>query len=248
MGHEEEGNEEAINARTCLFFFFAMVVAVQKQVQPRGQSTHVRTAESNRIMTAVMQQSMPFRDPVLVHAQDSSPSPRRRRSVSTASMRSRSARSPSPIVTFTPTPLLSDRKGVKNITRTVIRTLEGLGHLDSANMEERHPKPDERDGTSQLEQVFNNAHQRNVHTANGTVLIPDDRSRTQANETPRKIDLEIPRKLLHSSIGRYLLAISPEPLYTICGRILHNLPLHLRRQYPDGCSYSLDSTRCYRSR
>ena len=78
-------------------------------------------------------------------------------------------------------------------------------------MEERHIKPDEKNDTSQHEQVFNNAHQRNVHapdTANGTVLMPGDRSRTRANETPRKIDFEIPRKLLHSSIGRYLLAIA----------------------------------------
>jgi len=163
---------------------------------------------------------MTFHDSVLVRTQDSPSSPRQRRPVPTDSMRSRSARSPSPIVTFTPTPLLSDTKGVKNITRTVIRTLEGLGHLDSANMEERHrAKPDETNNPTQLEQVFNNnAHQRNLHahdTANGTVLIPDDRSRTRANETPRKIDFEIPRKLLHSSIGRYLLTMSPEPLQNL---------------------------------
>ncbi|KAG6840278.1 hypothetical protein C0991_007766 [Blastosporella zonata] len=109
----------------------------------------------------------------------SSPNHRPRRSHS----RSLSTkRSPSPIVAFSPTPLSPDAKGVKNITRKVIKTLEGLGHLDTTDMEEQEGESDEKCDISDATEVEASLNPPALHQ-------------------PKKIDWEIPRKLLHSSIG-----------------------------------------------
>lgn len=161
---------------------------------------------------------MPLRDP----SQGASylhDSPRRPRSLSTASTRSLSTkRSPSPIITFTPAPLSSDTKGVKNITRKVIRTLEGLGHLDTTNMDEQDSEYDEKHDISEVEDVLNDVLQKSLYDSSSHQLNPPNISSlnskhhlvhttSPARETPKKIDWEIPRKLLHSSIGVYSLSI-----------------------------------------
>ncbi|KAG6902097.1 hypothetical protein C0995_004449 [Termitomyces sp. Mi166 len=136
---------------------------------------------------------MTTRDPVLLSSHDfqrPSPTPRRPRSRSSASSRSLSSkRSPSSIVSFSPTSISSETKGVKNITRKVIKTLEGLGHLDSTDMDEQEYESDEKCDRTEATEV--------EAVLNGTAL---HRVITEANPK-KKIDWEIPRKLLHSSIG-----------------------------------------------
>ncbi|KNZ81994.1 CTP-dependent diacylglycerol kinase 1 [Termitomyces sp. J132] len=133
------------------------------------------------------------RDPVLLSSHDfQRPSPSgRHRSRSSVSSRSLSSkRSPSPIISFSPTTISSESKGVKNITRKVIKTLEGLGHLDSTNMEEQEYESDEKCDIGEATEV--------AAALNGAALhheIPE------TDVVPKKIDWEIPRKLLHSSIG-----------------------------------------------
>ncbi|KAG5650749.1 hypothetical protein H0H81_011161 [Sphagnurus paluster] len=159
---------------------------------------------------------MTTRDSILYShdSQQTSPSPRRRRSQSSASARSLSnKRSPSPIVTFSPTPLSADPKGVKHITRKVIRTLEGLGHLDSTDMDEQDCESDEKcdlSEASEVEATLNGTAYHDKPTASNGVQrqngAPATASKSSEAVTPirtevKKIDWEIPRKLLHSSIG-----------------------------------------------
>ncbi|KAG6915025.1 hypothetical protein DXG01_013883 [Tephrocybe rancida] len=136
-------------------------------------------------------------EPVLLQSHDrqhTSPTPRRRRSQSSNSSRSLSSkRSPSPIIAFSPTPLSPDAKGVKNITRKVIKTLEGLGHLDSTDMEEQECESDEKCDISEASEV--------EAALNGVALHRETQNGSTAPTQPKKIDWEIPRKLLHSSIG-----------------------------------------------
>ncbi|KAF5384377.1 hypothetical protein D9615_003139 [Tricholomella constricta] len=150
----------------------------------------------------VLLEIMTARESVLLHVHDSS-SPRRRRSQSSASSRSLSSkRSPSPIVTFSPTPLSADAKGVKNITRKVIKTLEGLGHLD--DMDEQDCESDEKCDLSEVEATLNGAALHSQPSSQS--LRQRQNGSAVASPTPsgielKKIDWEIPRKLLHSSIG-----------------------------------------------
>ncbi|KAF8230550.1 hypothetical protein L208DRAFT_1281361 [Tricholoma matsutake] len=142
--------------------------------------------------------------------------PRRRRTHSTASTRSTpsSKRSPSPIVTFSATPLSSDPKGVKNITRKVIRTLEGLGHLDSTDMGELDDNYDsEQYDQREVEAVLtvNGAAKRGETPDAPVVVVMNGRLNNSVAGKPvtlkpvEKIDWEIPRKVLHSSIGFFTL-------------------------------------------
>ena len=161
---------------------------------------------------------MTARDPV-VYAHDpqstqSSQPSRRRRTPSTASIRSTpsSKRSPSPIVTFTAHPL-SPEKGVKNITRKVIRTLEGLGHLESIDMGEQDDDYDsEQYDQREVEAVLNvNGTAKHGESPEAPVVvvmnsrlngsIPGNHVALKLVEQNKKIDWEIPRKVLHSSIG-----------------------------------------------
>ncbi|KAG6837142.1 hypothetical protein H0H93_014047 [Arthromyces matolae] len=139
---------------------------------------------------------MTSRDPVLLSSHDlqrPSLSPRRRRSQSSTRSLS-SKRSPSPIISFSPTPISSEAKGVKNITRKVIKTLEGLGHLDSTDMDEQEYESDEKCDINEANQV--------EIILNGAAIHHETQKSSVASSQPtKKIDWEIPRKLLHSSIG-----------------------------------------------
>ncbi|KAG5644854.1 hypothetical protein DXG03_007584 [Asterophora parasitica] len=105
-------------------------------------------------------------------------------------------RSPSPLVTYSSD---SKARGVKNITRKVIRTLEGLGHLE--DMTER--EQDECDSeTSEVDATGV------AHPHDGLRLRQPQQNGSAAAVAPpqvKKIDWEIPRKLLHSSIGFFTL-------------------------------------------
>ena len=115
-------------------------------------------------------------------------------------------RSPSPIVSFTASSFPNDAKGVKNITQHVIRSLEGLGHFDFEGRMvgiDEQVEPTLVDGYNAVQQIRPNTpkrRQRNGHakTASGTVQNGAARSAVAQRQ---KIDWEIPRKLLHSSIG-----------------------------------------------
>ncbi|KAG6874856.1 hypothetical protein C0992_006233 [Termitomyces sp. T32_za158] len=137
---------------------------------------------------------MTTRDTVLLSSHDfqrPSPTPRRHRSRSSVSSRSLSSkRSPSPIIAFSPTPISPDSKGVKNITRKVIKTLEGLGHLDSTDMDEQEYESDEKCDISEATEV--------EAVLNGAAR---PREMPGGDVASKKTDWEIPRKLLHSSIG-----------------------------------------------
>ncbi|KIK07558.1 hypothetical protein K443DRAFT_673152 [Laccaria amethystina LaAM-08-1] len=148
--------------------------------------------------------------------------PRRRRRRSraarspslTRSTTSSSKRSPSPIVSFSPSG--ENAKGVKNITRKVIKTLEGLGHLDVVDMvtyeegdeeERRHDrgveKIEKRDLRSAGAKPETNGHSHShLTTVNGNGNGAVDGGSV---DKTKKLDLEIPRKALHASIGFFTL-------------------------------------------
>ena len=120
-------------------------------------------------------------------------------------------RSPSPIISFHPAPLSTENtKGVKNITRKVIKRLEGLGHLDMVNDldacdEEEEPGAwlsngvvkdamdvEEREVEKVLYALGRESVLKETRTGNGI---------TEKHSPKPKPNLEIPRKVLHSSIG-----------------------------------------------
>jgi diacylglycerol kinase (CTP) len=163
---------------------------------------------------------------------------RRRRALSTASSTTTSKRSPSPRVTFTAAPLSSDSKGVKNITRKVIRTLEGLGHLDNIDMYEEDCDSDERldqtEATLTLNGSANNRESASLAPHQGThangSASPSGMSVSDSRQPKhQKIDWEIPRKVLHSSIGVCNFHFPLTRSHTCYDpRIFHRVPLHLR--------------------
>ena len=138
--------------------------------------------------------------------------PTRSPSLSRSSTNSNSQRSHSPVITFHPAPLSPDNtKGVKNITRKVIKRLEGLGHLEMVDFDfavsEEDEEPEEwgRNGAveggedSEVEvlyalgrQAVKSSQPKETRIGNGT---------TEHKFSKLKPDLEIPRKLLHASIG-----------------------------------------------
>ncbi|TFK75727.1 hypothetical protein BDN72DRAFT_832077 [Pluteus cervinus] len=146
--------------------------------------------------------------------------PRRRRSHSTASSKSPppavGKRSPSPRIAFTATTIATDAKSVKNITRKVIRRLEELGHpadmleVDGEYLEEKEDQVEvERalDGGNGGAPPYLNGRAQPHHTngvANGhakAALSKDSIPPMAESPQQKKVDWEIPRKLLHSSIG-----------------------------------------------
>lgn len=122
------------------------------------------------------------------------------RSRTTASTRSKAPRSPSPIITFTPTNLPSDAKSVKDITRKVIRTLEGLGHLDNQDMSEPDDTSEAEDDLriSSNTMSHGNCFPKGIPTGLHEKTLQIGRP---AHDRPKKTDWEIPRKVLHTSIG-----------------------------------------------
>jgi diacylglycerol kinase (CTP) len=123
---------------------------------------------------------------------------------------SKTKRSPSPIVISS---LSSENpKGVKNITRKVIKRLEGLGHLEMVDTDFSLPEEDELDPRFEEHQV------KTVLSTPGldAVKRASPKHRTNGNGAAHvgktngpKTDFEIPRKLLHSSIGK------PTPFFRV---------------------------------
>lgn len=191
-----------------------------------------------------------------------------RRSTSTTSSKSPppavNMRSPSPRVAFTATAITTDSKGVKTITRKVIRRLEELGH-PSELLQMDGDLVEEIDEQIEVERVLNEDRTGKVGTSspnksqqrrqskqhlNGTATPramktpPSSSQKDLANgkglQKKEKVDWEIPRKLLHSSIGMkinftpsqmrcllvdVLLAFPPDPLSLFLGLLVSYLYL-----------------------
>ncbi|KAF9474383.1 hypothetical protein BDN70DRAFT_815769 [Pholiota conissans] len=134
------------------------------------------------------------------HAHDP---PRRRTARSPSLTRSIAAskRSPSPIITFHSTSLSAEHPtGVKNITRKVIKRLEGLGHLEMVEMEEDEQSSSGQDEQAEVEKVLNELGKDALKVA-----APTNGDAKSSVAPKAKPDLEIPRKVLHSSIGFFTL-------------------------------------------
>jgi diacylglycerol kinase (CTP) len=123
--------------------------------------------------------------PIVIQKRRSSRLPRSP-SVSSTS----SKRSPSPIVTSLSA---ENPKGVKNITRKVIKRLEGLGHLEMVESNFSVPEEEELDEGSEEQVVRRAPAKKTPMNCNG--VDPLDKVKKV------KVDFEIPRKLFHSSIG-----------------------------------------------
>lgn len=102
--------------------------------------------------------------------------------------------------TISPSPILSslsseNPKGVKSITRKVIKRLEGLGHLETMDTDFSVPEEDEFDSRCEEHEV------EKVFTASSGMGQMDGNGVGKTNAS--KTDFEIPRKMLHSSIGTF---------------------------------------------
>ena len=131
-----------------------------------------------------------------------------------------SKRSPSPIITFHPTPLSADNsKGVKNITRKVIKRLEGLGHLEMVDMDMSVPEEDEQlniDGEGrEVEKVLYALGKEAVTNARASSTMNGNGYAHSKPAKKPKPDLEIPRKVLHASIGSFSLFIIVSAAYLV---------------------------------
>ncbi|KAF8800119.1 hypothetical protein BYT27DRAFT_7056244, partial [Phlegmacium glaucopus] len=125
-------------------------------------------------------------------------------------------RSLSPIISFHPAPLSAENtKGVKNITRKVIKRLEGLGHLETVDID-LAVSEDEEEPEKWSSKVAVEVEEREVEKvlyALGREAVKRDQSNTtrvgngitQKKATKLKANLEIPRKILHGSIGFFTL-------------------------------------------
>ncbi|KAJ6545878.1 hypothetical protein DFH09DRAFT_1172184 [Mycena vulgaris] len=91
--------------------------------------------------------------------------------------------------------------GVKGITRKVIRTLEGLGHLDPALEAEADAEEDD-DEHEVARALAADAEARRVGAG---------KQRASVGGETKKIDWEIPRKVFHSSIGFITLGLYLTP-------------------------------------
>ena len=140
--------------------------------------------------------------------------PTRSPSLSRSSTNGSSKRSLSPVISFHPAPLSPDNtKGVKNITRKVIKRLEGLGHLEMVDLDlavyEEDEEPEEWSRKRALEggedsevevlhalgrEAVKSSQSKKTRIGNGTIEHKSPKS---------KSDLEIPRKVLHASIGLF---------------------------------------------
>jgi diacylglycerol kinase (CTP) len=122
----------------------------------------------------------------------------------TATVRARSTstqRSPSPVVYRSSALPADSAKGVKDITRKVLRQLEGLGHIevgDDMLSEDEH----ERVNGNGVHAIPNGkpVSRPNGHTNGNGVAKPAE----------KPVDYEIPRKLLHGSIGTSWMTSSPQ--------------------------------------
>ncbi|KAF8148399.1 hypothetical protein B0H34DRAFT_802939 [Crassisporium funariophilum] len=158
--------------------------------------------------------SRPPRSPSSTRSSASTAPPRSSTSTTTTK------RSPSPIITFHPAPLSAENaKGVKNITRKVIKRLEGLGHLEMVDLvdlgEEEESGGSSGDGVrsggeeeQEVEKVLYAMGREAVKKAQVTNGNGNGNGHGHAHvEKVKKAtpDLEIPRKVLHGSIGFFTL-------------------------------------------
>ncbi|KAF9036363.1 hypothetical protein BJ165DRAFT_1409115 [Panaeolus papilionaceus] len=160
-----------------------------------------------------------YDSPSPVHRRSSRPARSPSLTRSTTSTRS-SKRSPSPIISFHSAPLSAENpKGVKNITRKVIKRLEGLGHLESVDMDHSLPEEDESFEASNGEEAevekalyamakdaIETAKRQNGGHQHSSTSSSSSLTNGKGPKPPKqKVDYEIPRKLLHSSIGFFTL-------------------------------------------
>jgi diacylglycerol kinase (CTP) len=127
-----------------------------------------------------------------------------------ASPRRRPTRSPSlssSSITFTPATLsVENGKGVQDITRKVIRQLEGLGHLEVQDMDTTPSTPygESEDGESVASASGHSTRRSSVSGAHSNGHATDGHTNGHAKaQAVEEVDYEIPRKLLHSSIGGF---------------------------------------------
>jgi len=86
--------------------------------------------------------------------------------------------------------------GVQNITRKVIKTLEGFVHLDILEMNE-----EENDSEREKEEHERDTGKEEEREVAKELLLANGNGVANGVNKPKKIDWEIPRKVLHSSIG-----------------------------------------------
>ncbi|KAF8638839.1 hypothetical protein AX17_001897 [Amanita inopinata Kibby_2008] len=123
-------------------------------------------------------------------------------------------RSPSPLISFTAAPLPNETKGVKNITREVMRSLEGLGHFGFIDTQGRMVGIDEQPDDGAIRGTESETLKQRQRHVNGQAKRENGSARNgmtrngsaqNAGVETLKIDWEIPRKILHSSIGFFTL-------------------------------------------
>lgn len=134
-----------------------------------------------------------------------------------------SKRSPSPIISLSS----ENPKGVKNITRKVIKRLEGLGHLEMIDTDSSFPEEDEMDLRTENIMAFEPVKQASPDKQhiNGNGAVHVDKAKHS------KTEFEIPRKLLHSSIGASKLFLHWQPSLTSeLSRFCYPLPLRFRNK------------------
>lgn len=136
--------------------------------------------------------------------------PTRSPSLTRSSTNSSIKRSPSPIITFHPAPLSENTKGVKNITRKVIKRLEGLGHLEMVDLDlvvsEDEEEPETWDKNGAVEGGEDSEVEKLLYALGKEAVKNSHLKKTKGvveQKSPKpKPNLEIPRKVLHASIGR----------------------------------------------
>ena len=165
----------------------------------RDVATHARDTDVSQAFAQHRRprhRSRPARSPSLSH--------------SSTTTNGSSPRSPSPIISFHPAPLSPENtKGVKNITRKVIKRLEGLGHLEMVDVDlavsEEEDEPEEW-GSNRVVEGSEEREVEKVLYALGREAVKHAKSKKTSGMIA-KPDLEIPRKVFHSSIGPFSFSV-----------------------------------------
>ena len=127
----------------------------------------------------------------------------------------------------------ANTKGVKNITRKVIKRLEGLGHLEMVDLtvseEEEEPEKLSRNGAAEDSEV------ERLLYALGKEAVKGSQANGMAKQESTKVkpNLEIPRKVLHASIGLFSSSILVVSQLTFLPRFLYFIPLYIAAR----CAY-----------
>ena len=162
-----------------------------------------------------------------------------------------SKRSLSPIITFHPIPLSAGSpKGVTNITRNVIKRLEGIGHLEMVDMdmsllEEDEQLDEDREDREVEKALYALGKEAITNGQANSTMNGNGHADLQPTKKP-KPDLEIPRKVLHASIGSLSVLIIVSIAY-LAGpaRFFRPIPIRFGRRCQDHCSCSLDGSGHY---